>query len=81
MGEAFKAADIVYPKSWAPYAAMEKRTDLYGKGDMAGIKALEKELLAQNANHKDWECTEKLMSRQRTAAPSTCTACRRTSPA
>ena len=61
MREAFQAADIVYPKSWASFAAMEKRTDLYGKGDMAGIKALEKELLAQNATHKDWECTEKLM--------------------
>jgi knotted carbamoyltransferase YgeW len=61
MREAFRAADIVYPKSWASYAAMEKRTDLYGKGDMAGIKALERELLAQNATHKDWECTEKLM--------------------
>lgn len=62
MAEAFKDADIVYPKSWAPFAAMEKRTDLYGNGDMDGIKALEKELLAQNANHKDWECTEELMA-------------------
>lgn len=61
MAEAFDGADIVYPKSWAPYAAMEKRTKLYGDGDDAGIKALEKELLAQNAQHKDWECTEKLM--------------------
>ena len=54
MQEAFKDADVVYPKSWAPFAAMEKRTDLYGKGDTAGIDALEKELLAQNASHKDW---------------------------
>jgi len=61
MREAFQGADIVYPKSWASYAAMEKRTDLYGKGDNAGIKELEKELLAQNATHKDWECTETLM--------------------
>ncbi|MCL2663909.1 MAG: knotted carbamoyltransferase YgeW [Oscillospiraceae bacterium] len=61
MAEAFKDADIVYPKSWAPYAAMEKRTILYGNGDDAGIKALEKELLAHNASHKDWECTEELM--------------------
>jgi knotted carbamoyltransferase YgeW len=61
MREAFQGADIVYPKSWAPYAAMEQRTDLYGRGDMAGIQALEKELLAQNAIHKDWECTENLM--------------------
>ncbi len=62
MAEAFKDADIVYPKSWAPFAAMEKRTDLYGKSDFDGIKALEKELLAQNAQHKDWECTEELMA-------------------
>jgi knotted carbamoyltransferase YgeW len=61
MAEAFKDADIVYPKSWAPFVAMEKRTDLYGKGDFDGIKALEKELLAQNAEHKDWACTEKMM--------------------
>lgn len=61
MADAFKDADIVYPKSWAPFAAMEKRTDLYAEGDDAGIKALEKELLAQNANHKDWACTEELM--------------------
>lgn len=61
MSEAFKDADIVYPKSWASFAAMEKRTNLYGAGDHEGIKTLEKELLAQNAQHKDWECTEKLM--------------------
>ena len=34
---------------------------LAGQGDFAGIDALEKELLAQNANHKDWCCTEALM--------------------
>ncbi|MCD8241120.1 MAG: knotted carbamoyltransferase YgeW [Lachnospiraceae bacterium] len=62
MEEAFKDADIVYPKSWAPFAAMEKRTDLYAQGDQAGIDALEKELLAQNAQHKDWSCTEEMMS-------------------
>ncbi len=61
MADAFKDADIVYPKSWAPFAAMEKRTNLYGNNDFDGIKILEKELLAQNANHKDWECTEELM--------------------
>ena len=61
MAEAFEGADIVYPKSWAPFAAMEKRTALYGDGDDAGIKALEKELLAQNAAFKDWTCTEELM--------------------
>ena len=63
MDEAFEGADIVYPKSWAPYAAMEKRTDLYAQGDTAGIQALERELLAQNAQHKDWSCTEARMAR------------------
>ncbi len=65
MAEAFKDADIVYPKSWAPFAAMEKRTNLYAEGDTEGIKALEKELLAQNAQHKDWCCTEDLMKTTR----------------
>lgn len=62
MEEAFKDADIVYPKSWAPFAAMEKRTDLYSKGDRAGIDTLEKELLKENAKHKAWECTEEMMA-------------------
>ncbi|SPF45199.1 conserved hypothetical protein [Candidatus Desulfosporosinus infrequens] len=61
MAEAFRDADIVYPKSWASFVAMEKRTELYGNGDSDGIKALEKELLAQNAEHKDWACTEEMM--------------------
>jgi knotted carbamoyltransferase YgeW len=65
MEEAFKDADIVYPKSWAPFAAMEKRTTLYGDGDIERIKTLETELLAENANHKDWECTERLMQMTR----------------
>lgn len=65
MADAFENADIVYPKSWASFAAMEKRTELYGNNDFDGIKALEKDLLAQNAEHKDWECTEELMKTTR----------------
>ena len=61
MAEAFKDADIVYPKSWAPFAAMEERTKLYAAGDQKGIDELEKKLLAQNAEHKDWACTEEMM--------------------
>lgn len=61
MEDAFKNADIVYPKSWAPFAAMEERTALYGNNDFDGIKKLEGELLAQNAGHKDWTCSEELM--------------------
>ena len=61
MAEAFESADIVYPKSWASYAAMEERTKLYGEGDTHGIHRLEKQLLKENEKHMDWECTEELM--------------------
>jgi len=61
MDEAFKDADIVYPKSWAPYHVMEKRTELLRANDIASLKELEKVCLAQNANFKDWECTEEKM--------------------
>ena len=61
MEEAFRDADIVYPKSWAPFKAMEERTKLYQAGDKDGIDELEKKLLAQNAEHKDWACTEEMM--------------------
>jgi knotted carbamoyltransferase YgeW len=58
MDEAFSGADVVYPKSWAPYHVMEKRTELLRAGAAAGLKELEASCLAQNAEFKDWECTE-----------------------
>jgi ornithine carbamoyltransferase len=61
MQEAFKDADIVYPKSWAPYEVMQRRVPLLHAGDTAGLKALEQECLANNAKFKDWECTEDMM--------------------
>ena len=61
MDEAFKDADIVYPKSWAPYDVMVKRVPLLKGGDQAGLKDLEKACLANNAKFKDWECTEEKM--------------------
>ncbi|TQI78795.1 knotted carbamoyltransferase YgeW [Serratia fonticola] len=61
MAEAFKGADIVYPKSWAPYQVMEKRTQLLRQNDHNGLKALEQHCLAENANHKDWHCSEEMM--------------------
>lgn len=61
MEEAFKNADIVYPKSWAPYTVMQKRTTLLQKGDKDGLKDLEKQCLANNAKFKNWECDEKKM--------------------
>jgi knotted carbamoyltransferase YgeW len=59
MEDAFRSADVVYPKSWAPYAVMQRRTPLLHAGDRDGLKALEKECLANNARFKNWECDEK----------------------
>lgn len=59
--EAFKAADVVYPKSWAPYKVMKRRTQLLQKNDKDGLKVLEQECLANNAKFKNWECTEEKM--------------------
>lgn len=61
MDEAFANADIVYPKSWAPFQIMARRTDLLKKQDLQGLESLEKECLANNAKFKDWECTEEKM--------------------
>jgi knotted carbamoyltransferase YgeW len=61
MEEAFAGADVVYPKSWAPYVVMEKRTELLKRSDTQGLKGLENECLARNAAFKTWECTEEKM--------------------
>jgi knotted carbamoyltransferase YgeW len=61
MPEAFEDADIVYPKSWAPYAVMEERTRLLQDGDLEGLKGLEQRCLENNKKFIDWECTENLM--------------------
>jgi len=61
MNDAFENADIVYPKSWAPYKVMEKRTELLKNSDKDGLKLLEKECLANNAKFKNWECNQKNM--------------------
>jgi knotted carbamoyltransferase YgeW len=61
MDEAFRDADIVYPKSWAPFLVMQRRTQLLKTSDKDGLKALEQECLANNARFKDWECTEEKM--------------------
>ena len=63
MEAAFADADIVYPKSWAPYSVMEERTTLLSAKDFDGLKALEQRCLQNNAKFTNWECTEALMSR------------------
>jgi len=61
MKEAVKDADIVYPKSWAPFHIMQQRTRLLQINDRTGLDALEKTCLMQNAQHKDWEYNEEKM--------------------
>ena len=61
MDAAFDGADVVYPKSWAPYAVMERRTEHLRAGETGKLEALEKECLAMNAEHRDWECGEERM--------------------
>lgn len=61
MADAMKDADIVYPKSWAPYHIMQQRTQLLMSGDKAGLKDLEKVCLENNAKFMDWEYDEAKM--------------------
>lgn len=63
MDEAFENADVVYPKSWAPYAVMGERTELLKASDQKGLDDLEKRCLEQNAKFKNWECTEENMKK------------------
>ena len=61
MEDAFKDADVVYPKSWAPFEIMKQRTALLRQNDRKGLDALEKECLRQNSKFTDWECTHEKM--------------------
>jgi knotted carbamoyltransferase YgeW len=60
MEEAFQDADIVYPKSWAPYAVMEERTQRLKEGDDEGLVALEARCLEANKDFINWTCTDEL---------------------
>lgn len=63
MAEAFEGADIIYPKSWAPAQVMRQRTTLLRANKRDELKQLEKDCLAQNAKHRDWEATEDLLAK------------------
>ncbi len=67
MEEAFADADIVYPKSWAPFSVMEERTALAESGNVHELDKLEKKCLEENAKHTNWECTEEMMERTNNA--------------
>jgi knotted carbamoyltransferase YgeW len=61
MEEAYRNADIVYSKSWAPMHIMKKRTELLIMNKDEDLKKLENEGLNYNAKFTNWECTDKLM--------------------
>ncbi len=63
MEEAFADADIVYPKSWAPYGVMQRRTELLKASDTRRLDELETECLELNKKFVDWECNEGLMTK------------------
>ncbi|MGE0090186.1 MAG: knotted carbamoyltransferase YgeW [Bacteroidales bacterium] len=60
MEDAMRDADIVYPKSWAPFHIMQQRTKLLQAADKEGLKALEQTCLANNAKYKHWEYNESI---------------------
>lgn len=62
MTDAMKNADIVYPKSWAPFHIMQQRTELLKNADKAGLKELEQVCLANNARFMNWEYDEAKMN-------------------
>jgi ornithine carbamoyltransferase len=65
MEEAFTDADIVYPKSWAPFQVMQKRTELLRGNRAKELEALEQACIANNSRFTDWECTRELMNKTR----------------
>lgn len=65
MEEAFRGADVVYPKSWMPMTIARQRSALYAQGASSGseaIKTLESTCLAMNAKYTSWACTEAMMA-------------------
>ena len=62
MEDAFKDTDVVYPKSWAPFAIMEERTALAAANDEKGLSELEEKCLQNNRKFRSWECNENLMT-------------------
>jgi len=61
LDEAFRGADVVYPKSWGPYDLMLERVAANQRGDKGALGEIEKRALARNAQHRDWICDERRM--------------------
>jgi knotted carbamoyltransferase YgeW len=61
MDEAFKGADVVYPKSWGAYDLMVERVAANAARDTKELAAIEGRALERNALHTDWICDERRM--------------------
>jgi ornithine carbamoyltransferase len=63
MREAFKGADVVYPKSWASIPLMQERIALLRKGAASkdALKELDARGIAASKKFIDWQCTDELM--------------------
>ncbi len=62
MDEAFRGADVVYPKSWGGYDLMLERVDANAAGDADALADTERRALEQNARFTDWICDERRMA-------------------
>ena len=58
---AFEGADIVYPKSWGPYALMQERVEANRRNDKEEMQRIERRALETNKTHRDWICDERRM--------------------
>ena len=65
MEEAFKDADIVYPKSWGPHDLMLQRQDARSDEQMHQI---EEQCLSLNARYRSWICDEQRLELARHTA-------------
>lgn len=61
MDDAFRGADVVYPKSWGPYDLMLERVAANKAGDKGLMGDIEQRALARNKAHTDWICDERRM--------------------
>ncbi len=62
MDEAFRDAEVVYPKSWGAFDLMTERADAHGSGDAGAVADIERRALARNAEFDDWICDERRMA-------------------
>jgi knotted carbamoyltransferase YgeW len=62
MDRAFEGAEVVYPKSWGPYALMLERVAANQARDTDALRDIERRALDTNAAHRDWICDERRMA-------------------